>query len=78
MLPAITHTDIRRSSLAQLFWRRDEVYAQSARTTSYFSSDTTELKSAVFAHSCHGRMSGKALKIATTKAARMPPRTILT
>lgn len=77
-LPTFTHTNTERSSPAQLSWRLDEVYAQSAQTISSSSSDMTELKSAGFAHSYHGRMLGKAPKTAMTRVALMLPRTILT
>lgn len=77
MLPKITHTDTTLSSLAQPSSRRDEVYAQSAQTTSSSSSDMTEPKSAGFAHFCPGKMSEKAPKTATTKVALMPRRTTL-
>lgn len=75
--PAILHTDTRPSSLARLSWRRDEVYAQSAPTTSSSSSDMTEPKSAGFAHFYPGKMSEKVRKTATTKVALMPRRTTL-
>ena len=38
------HADTAYSSLARPFWQLGEVYAQSAQTTSSFSSDTTEPK----------------------------------
>ena len=43
-IPAIAQTDAALSSLARPFWQLGEVFAQSAQTTSSFSSDMTELK----------------------------------
>lgn len=68
-----THTDTMFSSLVPLFWQLDEVFARSAQTISFSSSDMTEPRSADFAHSCHGRMSGKVPKTVTTKVVLMLP-----
>jgi hypothetical protein len=41
---AIAQTDVALSSLVRPFWQLGEAFAQSAQTTSSFSSDTIELK----------------------------------